>query len=253
MSARNIFSRRQALSMLGIATGGLATAASAATTSTGQSPGIVATATSRQQYVFGYGSLIERESRLATWPSATVALPVVVSGIARGWFDQTDVPSWNPTYVGAVAKPGAPCNGVIFPVTPAEFAAFAERETGYEPSQIDRSQITMLDGNSAVPTGDIWYFANTRQRLPSDEHPIVQSYVDVCLNGCLEIEDMYPVAKQANFAKRFIKTTSHWGLPWVNDRIYPWRPFIYVPRAFAIDALIQELLGQYLFDQITLG
>jgi hypothetical protein len=104
----------------------------------------------------------------------------------------------------------------------------------------------------APPDGDIWYFANTRKRFPSDVHPIVQSYVDVCLDGCLEIESMYPRAKQANFAERFVRTTSNWGPPWINDRIYPWRPFVYVPRAWAIDALIRKVLGQEVFAQITL-
>jgi hypothetical protein len=42
----------------------------------------------------------------------------------------------------------------------------------------------------------------------------------------LEIEAMYPRAKQANFAERFVSTTSNWGPPWINDRIYPWRPFV---------------------------
>ena len=168
------------------------------------------------------------------------ASPVVVKGIARGWFDQTDVPSWSPTYLGGIADESAECNGVIFRVTPAEFDSYTQRETGYRPTEIDPSQITMLDGSSAAPDGDIWYFANTRQRFPSDVHPIVQSYVDACLNGCLEIEAMYPPAKQANFAERFIRTTINWGPPWINDRIYPWRPFVYVPRAWAIDALISE-------------
>jgi hypothetical protein len=42
------------------------------------------------------------------------------------------------------------------------------------------------------------------------------------------------------------------GPPWVNDRIHPCRPFVYVPRAFAIDALIREVLGEAVFAQITL-
>lgn len=162
------------------------------------------------------------------------------------------MPSWNPTYLGAVAQPGAECNGVIFPATPAEFAGFVERETGYSTTRIDRSRITMLDGHSAIPNGGIWYFATRQRHLPADKHPIVQSYVDVCLVGCLEIEGLYPLAKAARFAERFIKTTSGWGPPWINDRIYPWRPFVYVPRAFAIDALIQQVLGREMFDRITL-
>lgn len=205
-----------------------------------------------QQYIFGYGSLIERESRMGTWPSAEFAFPVTVKGVARGWFDQTDVPSWSPTYLGGVPESSAVCNGVIFPVSASEFQSYAQREIGYQPTQVDPSQITMLDGSSAPPAGDIWYFANTSKRFPSRDHPIVQSYVDVCLNGCLEVEAMYPVARQAGFAEQFIKTSSNWGPPWVNDRLYPWRPFVYVPRAWAIDALLQKVLGEALLAKITL-
>jgi len=132
---------------------------------------------------------------MRTWPSAEFASPVVVKGIARGWFDQTDVPSWSPTYLGGVTEEGAECNGVVFPVTSAELDSYSRRETGYRPMKIDPSQVTMLDGGSAIHDEDIWYFANTRKRFASVEHPIVQSYVDVCLNGCLEIEAMYPPAK----------------------------------------------------------
>ena len=73
-----------------------------------------------------------------------------------------------------------------------------------------------------------------------------------CLDGCPEIEAMYPQAKQANFAERFIRTTGNWGPPWINDRIYPWRPFVHVPRAWAIDELLKKVLGQEMFAQITL-
>ena len=53
---------------------------------------------------------------------------------------------WSPTYLGGIADEGAECNGVIFRVTPAEFDSYTQRETGYRPTEIDPSQITMLDG-----------------------------------------------------------------------------------------------------------
>jgi hypothetical protein len=252
MSTPHALSRRQVLSRLGATAGSVVVTAVAAQTAEPHPHDAFGAATApRPQYIFGYGSLIERGSRMGTWPSAEFASPVVVKGLARGWFDQTDVPSWSPTYLGGLADESAECNGVVFPVSPAAFDSYTQRETGYQLTKLDRSQITMLDGRSAPPDGDVWYFATTRPRFPSDEHPIVQSYVDVCLAGCLEIEAMYPLAQQANFAERFIKTTSHWGPPWINDRIYPWRPFVYVPRAAAIDALIQKVLGPEMFAQIT--
>jgi hypothetical protein len=54
---------------------------------------------------------------------------------------------------------------------------------------------------------------------------------------------MYPLAENASFAEQFIRTCSDWKTPWINDRIYPWRPFIYVPRASQIDALLRKELG----------
>jgi hypothetical protein len=160
MSDQNTLSRRRALSLLG------ATALTAQTAAARSQDVIAAATSTRPRYIFGYGSLIERESRMATWPSAQFASPVIVKGVARGWFDQTDVPSWSPTYLGGIPEANAETNGVIFRVTSAEFDSYTQRETGYGPTQIDPSQITMLDGSSAAPDGDIWYFANARKDFP---------------------------------------------------------------------------------------
>jgi hypothetical protein len=255
MSDLYVLSRRKAIALLGMSAAGIAVAAAqsspaSAEARTGEPDN--ASGSTGPQYIFGYGSLVQRQSRAATWAGAEVASPVIVDGVSRGWFDQTGGTSWNPTYLGAHLEKDAVCNGVIFPVTAAEFAAYSEREVGYQLMKIDPTQITMLDGSQSVPEGDIWFFGKTEKRFPSAEHPIVQSYVDVCLDGCLEIEAMYPLARQANFAEQFVKTTSNWQPPWINDRIYPWRPFVYVPRASQIDALIQKVLGKDLFAKITL-
>ncbi|MET7859212.1 gamma-glutamylcyclotransferase family protein [Streptomyces sp. NPDC005318] len=205
-----------------------------------------------RNHIFGYGSLIQRESRTATWPSAEEAAPAAVRGISRGWYDRVDTVSWGPTYLGGVPKKGATCNGVVFSVTPEELRDFARRESGYLLTRIPSRDILMLDGSKNPPAGAVWYFANVTRRYPNEHFPIVQSYVDVCLDGCLENEDSYPEARKAQFAKEFIRTTSDWQTPWFNDRIHPWRPFVYVPRANAIDTLIRDELGKGLFDKITL-
>lgn len=63
MSGSSTFSRREALSLLGVAAGG----AVAASATAAEAPEEIAAAGSKHsQYIFGYGSLIERESRLAT-------------------------------------------------------------------------------------------------------------------------------------------------------------------------------------------
>ncbi|MER5895506.1 hypothetical protein [Streptomyces sp. NPDC001876] len=177
---------------------------------------------------------------------------MAVRGISRGWYDRVDTVSWGPTYLGAVPKKGARCNGVLFSVTQQALEDFTRRESGYRLTRIPASDISILDGSKGPPAGSVWYFANVAKRFPNEQFPIVQSYVDVCLDGCLESEESYPGAREAQFAKEFIRTTSDWRTPWFNDRIYPWRPFVHVPRANAIDTLLRDGLGRDLFDRITL-
>lgn len=205
-----------------------------------------------QQLIFGYGSFVESKSRAMTSPSALYASPANVVGIQRGWFGQVGGVSLSPTYLGAVADASSHCNGVIFKVSQQQLEAFDKHETGYQRERIDQSNITMLDGSKSAPEGDIWFYANTEKRDASPECPIVQSYVDVCLNGCLEIEATYPLAKKAEFAEAFLKTSTNWSKYWVNDRIYPRRAFIYIPNASKIDALIKKVLGEEIFSSIEI-
>ena len=207
---------------------------------------------SNTQFIFGYGSLVETESRTRTVPAAKDASPVNVKGIHRGWFDQTPGNSLSTTFLGAVSDPKFECNGVIFKVTQEELAAFDKRETGYTRKRIDQKDITMLDGTNIPPAGDIWFYASTEKRYASPKFPIVQSYVDICLNGCLELEAKYPEAKKKKFAVKFIESTTDWSKYWVNDRIYPRRAFIYCPNANTIDGLIKTVLGEEMFSNIEI-
>jgi len=204
------------------------------------------------QFIFGYGSLVESQSRARTSPTALYAFPVNVAGIQRGWFDQTPGVSLSTTYLGAVPDSNSNCNGVIFKVSQQQLDAFDERESGYKRDRIDPKNITMLDGTESAPEGDIWFYANTKKRYASPEYPIVQSYVDICLNGCLQLESTYPKAKEKKFAETFLRTCSNWSKYWVNDRLYPRRAFIYVPNANTIDQLIKTVLGEEMFSSIQI-
>jgi len=177
---------------------------------------------------------------------------VNVAGIQRGWFDQVGGVGFSTTYLGAVPDPNSNCNGVIFKVSQQQLEAFDQREAGYKRERIDQKNITMLDGSKSAPDGDIWFYASTSKHFPSPEYPIVQSYVDICLNGCLEIEATYPLAKKAEFAETFLRTSTSWNKYWVNDRIYPRRAFIYVPNASKIDQLMKKVLGEEMFSSIQI-
>jgi hypothetical protein len=197
-----------------------------------------------QNYIFGYGSLIEDASRRSTTPAARYAWPVRVKGIGRGWWARGATSGLTTTFLGALARAGKKCNGVIYAVSEDDLAATDRRETaGYTRTEIKPGEIEMLDGNKDVPPGKFWAYLNRfswndrTTQVPTADFPMVQSYVDICVNGCLEVEGKYRSAK--GFVSEFFDTTEDWNKFWVNDRLYPRRPFIYQPSASAIDAALK--------------
>ena len=76
--------------------------------------------------------------------------------------------------------------------------------------------------------------------------------MDICLNGCLQIEAAYPLAKEAEFAETFLKTSTNWSKFWVNDRIHPRMAYLQQPNASRIDELIRKVLGAEMFSSIQI-
>lgn len=209
-----------------------------------------------KQYILGYGSLMETASRIRTTPEAKEAYPVKVTGFKRGWFARTGVIGFSPTYLGCVPHDTSVTNGVVYEVSAEEIKKTDEREKGYTRVQITLESITDY-AKALSDDAKVWIYVNSfpdheipGDQLPSREFPIVQSYVDICMNGCIEIEDKYP-GFAGSFIEDFVRTTAFWSPNWANDRIYPRRPFIYCPNAFKIDKLLQKyLLDTTIFNKI---
>lgn len=198
----------------------------------------------KAQYLIGYGSLMEEASRQHTAPNSGEALPVRVQGFQRTWIATGSPAGFSTTYLGVSAKPSAVMNAVLFVVSDeADMASLDQREVSYCRSRIGSAQVTRLDA-PPVPEGEIWIYVNQREHtaLPSQHYPIVQSYVDIFLSGCLQVERKYRID---GFAKECLRTTHGWSKHWVNDRIYPRRPFAYQPNASAIDALLNSELPAF--------
>ena len=69
----------------------------------------------------------------------------------------------------------------------------------------------------------------------------MQSYVDIFLNGCFQIQEEF---KLESFAKDCVETTKEWSEHWVNDRIHPRRPFA-IANAMKIDQLLSKYFTNY--------
>ena len=174
-----------------------------------------------QNYIFGYGSLINPESRAKTGESG-IAIPVRLWGVQRAW--NLVAHAFQLTGVGATYKPSSYANGVIIPVSESELPKFDEREVrhGYKRVPVNRGNITMLvDG--AVSSGNIWVYVTDSPGRPTEAAPIAQSYVDVVLSGCLSV-DLQNHDIDNNFVREFVSTTEGWNSPWVNDRNQPRYP-----------------------------
>lgn len=210
-----------------------------------------------KNYIFGYGSLIEKESRLRTTPQASIIFPANVYGFQRGWFARIDEVGLSTTYLGCIESAEAHTNGVIYEVTEDDLLKTDAREKSYRRQKINWENIQDFSGEIDT-NSNVWIYLNEFKNnsipnscLPSNKYPIVQSYVDICINGCLEVESLFPMAKENNFTIEFIKSTNYWSKYWVNDRIYPRRPFIFRHNAYEIDRILKDnLLDKTIFENI---
>ena len=151
-----------------------------------------------------------------------VATPVEVHGIERVWSKRSK--KLGMTAMGIRKQEGASTVGVILPVDEADLPKFDQREQGYSRILIDLDDVDMVPflGESYYENDDhriFWHAKRSNNQsqdhikiwaylpnviTPADpDHPIVQSYVDTILRGCLD------VGGEA-FAKEFIQQTKGW-------------------------------------------
>lgn len=158
-------------------------------------------------YIFGYGSLINHASRLLTG-QAKEAQPVTVHGLQRYWGKVDSTYHISPL----VAAPGdGVCNGVLVKVDEKSLQLFDHREKGYRRIELDPTQLEGLQPiEGHLP---VWVYTKADHEPPCHIQPIMQTYVDTVLAGCLSIS--------SSFAKTFVDTTQGWHHPLENDRHEP--------------------------------
>ncbi len=162
------------------------------------------------EFLFGYGSLINSNARPEIVTPQNGALPAFVSGYRRFWNSYS-----LSGYAVVAIEPEtlSRCNGVLLPVAQEDFLKLDAREAQYDRVQINTKDCALQNGMSLPADSRIWAYA-VRVTVTPDEHsPILQSYLDVILQGCLEYGE--------DFAEEFIKTTHGWDAPRKADREHP--------------------------------
>jgi len=206
----------------------------------------------KPQFTVGYGSLMEDSSRRRTAPNTGEALPVLVTGFERAFNARGTEIGFSTTYLGVTVVSGASMVATLYRVFNAEdIVATDAREDLYCRVGVEAGQMRMLDGSSVQEHGQYWIYVNKPEAvLPATERfPIVQSYVDIFLTGCQQL-GRRAIAYQGDLMRECILTTKDWSQHWVNDRIFPRRPFFHQPNAATIDQLLQQNVPEFRFIKI---
>ena len=191
--------------------------------------------------VLAYGSLIELNSRRNTAPCAQTAWPVELPGWGRSWSAQPETIGFTTTVLGASRKKNSTLNGVVFYATDTELGSLKIRERDYAMERVPVADLVWLSEKpKTLPQAfHIFIWSPDKEKGPTPERPIIQSYIDTCLTGCLALDRDLENADWW-FSRNFIRNTGGWSRHWVNDRIYPRRPHIHVKDAHLIDRLLSE-------------
>jgi len=201
----------------------------------------------KPQFVIGLGSLMEHASKARTAPNTGANLPVMLKGFQRRWSVRGSDIGFSTTYLAAEANPDATMAAAMYRVLRADdMIATDERETYYCRAAVDPAKIRPLDGSTTPANGQFWIYVNQpgAGQPPNERFPIVQSYVDIFISGCLQLSEL-AITYDGDFAQACVETTSGWSRHWVNDRIYPRRPFIHQPNAGRIDRLLRRLVPAF--------
>lgn len=200
-------------------------------------------------FVFGYGSLINKKSLQSTLPDAKIIAPVLLKSYERSWNATPEVVSFATTFLGLLKRDDKITNGVIFEVTEEMLSDLDKREFIYDRVELDQKDFVFLSSNIIFSNHDkIYTYITKKPIIASQNHPIIQSYIDICLEGCLQIEADFGIE---NFAQDFILQTNCWSGFWVNDRLFPRAPKRNVPKAYEIDQLLFDNVYKF-FKEITI-
>jgi len=201
----------------------------------------------RPQFTIGYGSLMQEESRLRTAPNTGEAMPVMVTGFERAFNASGNPVGFSTTYLGVIDKEDAKIAAALYQVFRSDdIKATDRRESSYCRFSVSPDQIRVLTGADIPANGQYWIYVNKPDyRAPASERlPLVQSYIDIFLTGCQQLSQR-ATEFDGNFAVACLETTKGWSTHWVNDRLYPRRPFIYQPNAGWIDRLLNEHIPEF--------
>ncbi len=175
------------------------------------------------RYFFGYGSLVNR----ATHDYAG-AFTARLTGWRRAWRRS---PSRALCYLSVEPAAGVEILGLVAPVAQTALQALDVREQAYQRADVSHA---LSHAQPDTPMVEIHTLPEGQHHDPTDENPILLSYLDVVVQGYLREFGNEGVA-------HFFATTAGWQAPILDDRSSP----VY-PRAQRLTAAQTALVDTHL-------
>ena len=153
-------------------------------------------------HFFGYGSLVNRATH--DYP---VAQPARLTGWRRSW---RHTATRTVAFLTVVQDDRSEIEGVIAGVPRADWAELDERERHYDRVALTEGEVTEASSFDL----HIYQAKPAQSAPPSVRHPILLSYLDVVVQGYLDVFGTSGV-------EAFFDTTDGWNGPVLNDRPAP--------------------------------
>ena len=193
-------------------------------------------------HYFGYGSLVNRDTR----PADESALSASLIGWQRVWGHRVTGPfggqpctslSIEPKSCELASQSANSIDGVVVRISVEQLPDLDAREEGYERMVLPASHFVLPEGFD----GDVImvYRSLEENRFPATtDCPILQSYIDCVMAGYL-----------GRFGQdgllSLMASTKGWGLPTLNDRQAP-----FYPRHVTVDETHRHLFNQCISQAI---
>ena len=189
---------------------------------------------------------MEKDSRTRTNKDAKNVKPIMIKNFERTWGQRSS--RYKITFLTIKKKEGAKLNAVYYPLSIKGISKLDKRERSYCRIKLKDNEVSFFNDKINLKNKNFWVYAAKPDKInaPDEKHPIVQSYVDIFLNGCFQIQDKFKINE---FSDLCIETTTEWSKNWVNDRVHARRPFL-ISNFNRIDHLLGRNFSYYFDNKI---
>jgi len=112
-----------------------------------------------KNYIIGYGSLMERESRMITNPQAHRVEPVLVRGFQRVWGQNGG--NYKTTFLTLIEKKDAKLNAIFYSVNIENLLKTDQRERSYCRIKVDEKNLDFYGRKVNSKDANFWIYAAT--------------------------------------------------------------------------------------------